>query len=237
MLFLVANKNMKPIIQVKNLTKSYKSGDSNLVVLKNLELSVPKGQFLSITGRSGSGKSTLLYQLGLLDYPNSGEIIIDDVDVSGLDNNARTKFRLNELGYVFQDYALIPELSSLENVLLPLLMQGLTMPEARLKALSALEKMDLTDKIDNLPNQLSGGQQQRVSIARAIAHSPQIIFADEPTANLDTETSDSVLKAFLSLHKQGQTIIMVTHEKEYSDLTDRVVLLSDGKIISDISAH
>ena len=234
---MVANKNMKPIIQVKNLTKSYKSGDSNLVVLKNLELSVPKGQFLSITGRSGSGKSTLLYQLGLLDYPNSGEIIIDDVDVSGLDNNARTKFRLNELGYVFQDYALIPELSSLENVLLPLLMQGLTMPEARLKALSALEKMDLTDKIDNLPNQLSGGQQQRVSIARAIAHSPQIIFADEPTANLDTETSDSVLKAFLSLHKQGQTIIMVTHEKEYSDLTDRVVLLSDGKIISDISAH
>jgi putative ABC transport system ATP-binding protein len=222
------------IINVKNLTKSYKSGEADLVVLKNLELTVPKGQFLSITGRSGSGKSTLLYQLGLLDYPNTGEIMIDDVDVSKLDNDDRTKFRLNKLGYVFQDYALIPELSSIENVLLPLLMQGMPINEAKVKAIKSLERIGLHDKMDNVPSQLSGGQQQRVSIARAIAHDPKIIFADEPTANLDTETSDTVLEAFLALHKQGQTIIMVTHEKEYSDLTDRVVLLSDGKIISDI---
>ena len=224
---------MNSIINVKNLTKSYKSGEEELVVLKNLELSVPKGQFLSITGRSGSGKSTLLYQLGLLDYPNTGEIMIDGTNISKLDNDARTKFRLNELGYIFQDYALIPELSALENVLLPLLMQNIGMDEARKKSLDALEKIGLSDKINNVPNQLSGGQQQRVAIARAIAHEPKVIFADEPTANLDTETSDGVLKTFLDLHKQGQTIIMVTHEKEYSDLTDRVVLLSDGHIVSD----
>ena len=225
---------MNSIINVKNLTKSYKSGDSELVVLKNLELSVPKGQFLSITGRSGSGKSTLLYQLGLLDKPNSGEIEIDGINISKLENGDRTKFRLNKLGYVFQDYALIPELTSLENVLLPLLMQGLPESSARAKALESLDKIGLSSRINNVPAQLSGGEQQRVAIARAIAHEPKIIFADEPTANLDTETSGVVLDAFLVLHKNGQTIIMVTHEKEYSDLTDRVVLLSDGKIISDI---
>ncbi len=225
---------MNNIISVKNLTKSYKSGGSDLFVLKNLDLSVPKGQFISITGRSGSGKSTLLYQLGLLDHPNDGEITIDGTDVSTIHQDARTKFRLNKLGYVFQDYALIPELTAMENVILPLLQQGLPMEEARAKSISSLDKIGLSDKIDNTPSQLSGGEQQRVSIARAIAHDPEIIFADEPTANLDTETSGTVLEAFLSLHKQGQTIIMVTHEKEYADLTDRVVLLSDGKIISDI---
>jgi putative ABC transport system ATP-binding protein len=225
---------MDSIITVKNLVKSFKSGESELVVLKGLELSVPKGQFLSITGRSGSGKSTLLYQLGLLDHPNSGDISIDGIDISKLSNEQRTKFRLNKLGYVFQDYALIPELTAMENVALPLLMQGYTLEDARQKAIESLNRIGLGEKINNIPNQLSGGQQQRVSIARAIAHSPTIIFADEPTANLDTETSDQVLEAFLELHKQGQTIIMVTHEKEYSDLTDRVVLLSDGKIISDV---
>lgn len=222
------------IIKVKNLVKSFKSGDSELVVLKGLDLSVPNGQFLAITGRSGSGKSTLLYQLGLLDNPNSGEILIDGIDISKLDNEAKTRFRLNKLGYVFQDYALIPELTALENVLLPLLMQGETIQEAEIKAKESLMRIGLGDRMDNIPSKLSGGQQQRVSIARAIAHSPKIIFADEPTANLDTETSDQVLEAFIELHKQGQTIIMVTHEKEYSEITDRVVQLSDGKIVSDI---
>ena len=225
---------MQTIIEVKNLVKSFKSGESELVVLKGLDLSVPEGQFLAITGRSGSGKSTLLYQLGLLDNPNSGEIKIEGIDISKLDNDAKTRFRLNKLGYVFQDYALIPELTALENVLLPLLQQGETMAEAEKKAKDSLVRIGLGDRMNNIPSKLSGGQQQRVSIARAIAHSPKIIFADEPTANLDTETSDQVLEAFIDLHKQGQTIIMVTHEKEYSELTDRVVQLSDGKIISDI---
>ena len=224
---------MNNIISIKNLTKSYKSGDSELFVLRGLDLDVQKGEFLSITGRSGSGKSTLLYQLGLLDKPNSGDITIDGVNVKDLENGERTKFRLNKLGYVFQDYALIPELTALENVMIPLMQQGLSLSSAKIKSKESLDKIELGHRMDNIPSKLSGGEQQRVAIARAIAHDPQIIFADEPTANLDTETSDSVLKAFLSLHKQGQTIIMVTHEKEYADLTDRVVLLSDGKIIND----
>lgn len=225
---------MEPIVKVKNLVKSFKSGEGELFVLKGLDLEVPKGQFLSITGRSGSGKSTLLYQLGLLDKPNSGDISLDGVDISTLQNGHRTRFRLNKLGYVFQDYALIPELTAVENVMIPLMQQGASRIEAKRKATDSLTKIGLGHRVDNVPSKLSGGEQQRVSIARAIAHNPQIIFADEPTANLDTETSDSVLKAFIDLHKQGQTIIMVTHEKEYAELTDRIVSLSDGKIVSDI---
>jgi len=221
------------MIEVKNLTKSYTSGESILVVLKDLSFSVPEGQFLAITGRSGSGKSTLLYQLGLLDSPDAGEITVGGFHVASLDKDARTQFRLQKLGYVFQDYALIPELTALENVLIPLLMLGHSREQATKDAISAIEKLGLQDRINNLPSQLSGGQQQRVSIARAIAHNPQIIFADEPTANLDTETSNSVLNAFLDLHKQGQTIIMVTHEHEYAKMTDRIIVLSDGKIIED----
>ncbi len=223
----------KEIITVSNLRKAYKSGDSELVVLKHLNAVVYAGEFLSITGRSGSGKSTLLYQLGLLDRPNSGTIIIDGTDISELSLEERTYFRLSELGYVFQDYALIPELSSLENVMLPLLMQGHPMEVAQKKGKASLERIGLGDKIHNLPNQLSGGQQQRVSIARAIAHDPKIIFADEPTANLDTETSDSVLGAFKELHREGQTIVMVTHEVEYAHMTDRILLLSDGNIVKE----
>ena len=202
------------MIEVKKLKKSYKSGDGILDVLKEISFSVPKGQFLSITGKSGSGKSTLLYQLGLLDHPNSGSISIGGIDVINLHKEERTRFRLKKLGYIFQDYALIPELTAIENVLIPLLMTGLSKDEAVLKATDALKKVNLLDRKDNLPSALSGGQQQRVSIARAIAHNPDIIFADEPTANLDTETSRSVLDAFLDIHKQGQTIVMVTHEED-----------------------
>jgi putative ABC transport system ATP-binding protein len=218
------------IIQVKNLNKSFKSGDKELHVLKNLSLEIEKGQFVAITGRSGSGKSTLLYQLGLLDRPNSGEIIIDGINVSSLDEEDRVGFRLRELGYVFQDYALVPELSALENVAVPLLMQGKEKEEAYSIARNALDKVDLEFRMDNLPNQLSGGEQQRVSIARAIGHGPKIIFADEPTANLDSETADTVLNVFLELNKLGQTIVMVTHEPEYAKLAHKILKLSDGII-------
>lgn len=221
------------IIEVKNLTKSFKSGDQELVVLNKMSFEIAKGEFFAITGRSGSGKSTLLYQLGLLDHPNSGEIIIDEVNVSLLGNEGRTKFRLKELGYVFQDYALVPELSAIENTVIPLLMQGLEKKEAYQKAEAALAKIGLGGRLNNLPNQLSGGEQQRVSIARAIAHDPKIIFADEPTANLDSETADTVMKAFIDLNQQGQTIIMVTHEPEYAALTRRAIKIGDGKILAD----
>lgn len=224
---------MNTIIKAEKLVKSYKSGGSELVVLRGLDFEVKEGEFVSITGRSGSGKSTLLYQLGLLDHPDSGKIHIDGIDILKLDNEKRTDFRLKELGYVFQDYALLPELTSLENVILPFFMQGMSSKEAREKAVSALEKVGLSGKINNLPSQLSGGEQQRVSIARAIGHDPKIIFADEPTANLDSETAEIVLKTFLELHREGQTIIMVTHEPEYAKLTERIITLSDGVIVAD----
>ncbi len=225
------------IIEAKNLIKKFKSGASELVVLKNLNLEVKPGEFLAITGRSGSGKSTLLYQLGLLDRPNSGEIFIDGINVSSLTDDERTLFRLNELGYIFQDYALVPELNALENVLIPLLMQGLTTEQAEKLSRGALEKVGLIEKINNLPSQLSGGEQQRVSIARAIGHNPKILFADEPTANLDSETAKIVLKTFLDLNKEGQTIIMVTHEPEYAALTHREVVLAEGIISKEKTAH
>ena len=220
-------------IEVKNLTKSFKTGDKELVVLNNISFSINERDFFSITGRSGSGKSTLLYQMGLLDHPNSGEIMIDGVNVTALSHDGRTKFRLKELGYVFQDYALVPELSAIENTVIPLLMQGLERREAYQKAENALQKIGMGERLHNLPNQLSGGEQQRVSIARAIAHDPKIIFADEPTANLDSETADNVIKAFLELNDHGQTILMVTHEPEYAKLTKRTIKLGDGRIMAD----
>ncbi|MEK7642621.1 MAG: ABC transporter ATP-binding protein [Patescibacteria group bacterium] len=218
------------MIKVKNLVKSFQSGEEELVVLKGISLDIKAGEFVSITGRSGSGKSTLLYQLGLLDHPNSGEIVIDGTHVSNLTNDERTKFRLEKLGYVFQDYALVPELTAIENTAIPIMMQGKSKKEAFAVAKRALSRVGLGQRLYNLPSKLSGGEQQRVSIARAIAHDPKIIFADEPTANLDSETADTVLKAFIELHKQGQTIVMVTHEPEYVLLTDRVLKLSDGLI-------
>ncbi|MFA6270444.1 MAG: ABC transporter ATP-binding protein [Candidatus Paceibacterota bacterium] len=224
---------MSKIIEVKNLRKSFKTGDSELVVLNDMTFDIASGDFFAITGRSGSGKSTLLYQLGLLDHPNVGEIVINGINVSTLNNEGRNKFRLKELGYVFQDYALVPELNSIENVAIPLLMQGLEREEAYQKSEAALQKIGMGEKLSNLPFQLSGGEQQRVSIARAIAHDPKIIFADEPTANLDSETADNVMKAFLELNSHGQTIIMVTHEPEYARLTNRVVKIGDGKILMD----
>jgi putative ABC transport system ATP-binding protein len=222
------------IIDAKNIVKSFPSGDSELVVLKDLSIQVEEGEFISITGRSGSGKSTLMYQLGLLDDPNSGTIILDGRDVSAFSPEEKTSIRLEELGYIFQDYALVPELTALENVLVPLMMQGFPESIAREKAEKSLTQIGLSHRLGNLPSQLSGGEQQRVSIARAVAHSPKVIFADEPTANLDTETSRVVLEHFLELNSKGQTIIMVTHEAEYAQLTDRVLTLSDGQIISDI---
>lgn len=221
------------MLEVKNLTKAFKSGDQRILAVNNLSFTVPEGQFLTVTGKSGSGKSTLLYQLGLLDVPTEGEVIIDGKNLIDIEEKVRTTIRLNDLGYIFQDYAILPSLSALENTMLPLLMQGYDYKTSQTKARKALEKVGLLDRENNLPSELSGGQQQRVSIARAIAHNPKIIFADEPTANLDTETSEQVMKVFVDLNKEGQTIIMVTHESEYAHLAHRTIVMADGKIVKD----
>lgn len=221
------------MLEVKNLTKSFKSGDAKIIAVNNLSFSVPAGQFLTVTGKSGSGKSTLLYQLGLLDIPTEGAVLIDGEDLVPISEAKRTTIRLNDLGYIFQDYAILPSLSALENTMLPLLMQGYPTEIARQKAEKALARVGLFDRMDNLPSQLSGGQQQRVSVARAIAHDPKILFADEPTANLDSETSDQVMRVFLDLNKEGQTIIMVTHESDYAHLAHRTITMADGHILSD----
>ena len=222
------------MLKAENLTKIFESGDQKIIALNDLSFSVPEGQFLTITGRSGSGKSTLLYQLGLLDLPTSGKVLIDNVDMVPVSENQRTMTRLNDLGYIFQDYAILPSLTALENTVLPLLMQGYSIPEAEIKAKKALDRVGLSDRINNLPSQLSVGQQQRVAIARAIGHGPKIIFADEPTANLDSETSDQVIKTFLDLNKEGQTIVMVTHEPEYAKMAHRTITMADGKITQDV---
>lgn len=222
------------MIKADKLTKIFKSGDQEIVALNNLTFSVPEGQFLTITGKSGSGKSTLLYQLGLLDMPTGGEVLIDNRDMVKQSENERTMTRLNDLGYIFQDYAIIPSLTALENTVVPLLMQGNTIEQAEKKAKKALDRVGLGDRLNNLPSALSGGQQQRVAIARAISHNPKIIFADEPTANLDSETSDQVIKTFLDLNKEGQTIVMVTHEPEYAKMAHRTITMADGKIVSDV---
>lgn len=225
------------MIEAKLLVKKFQSGEDYIYALNDVSFKVENGEFVAITGRSGSGKSTLMYQLGLLDRPSSGRIFIDDVDVTELTENQRTSLRLNSLGYIFQDYALIPELTAYENVLVPLLMQGLATSEAKSKAIKSLTRIGLGDRLEHLPSMLSGGQQQRVSIARAIAHEPKIIFADEPTANLDSESSLLVINNFIELNKEGQTILMVTHEPEYAKMTDRVITLGDGRVSSDIRKH
>jgi putative ABC transport system ATP-binding protein len=225
------------MISIEKLTKVFESGEQKIIAVHSATFEVPEGQFLTVTGKSGSGKSTLLYQLGLLDIPTGGKVIIDGKDMVQASEAERTTVRLNDLGYIFQDYAILPSLTALENVVVPLLMQGFSNKEAEEKAKKALERVGLLDRMNNLPSQLSGGQQQRVAIARAIGHDPKIIFADEPTANLDSETSHQVIQAFLGLNKDGQTIIMVTHEEEYAKLAHRTITMADGKIITDVMNH
>ncbi len=224
---------MTTLIEVKNLKKTFKDGDKETHVLKGIDFEATAGEWISIMGRSGAGKSTFMYQISLLDEPTSGEIKVFGKDTHTMSADEKTTFRLNELGYVFQDYALLPDLTALENVAVPLLMQGLSKPGAYEAASESLKRVGLAHRLTNLPSQLSGGEQQRTSIARALAHNPQILFADEPTANLDNESSKTVMELFKAIHKSGQTIIMVTHEEEYSRYADRVVRLDDGKIVSD----
>ncbi len=218
------------IIKVENLKKTY-LGRVPTHALIDINFEIKKGEFIALMGRSGSGKSTLLHQLGLLDSPSSGDIIIDGKSLTGLSEKEKARFRLEKLGYVFQSYALLPELSAIESVYLPLMLLGFSKKDYLAKAKDILSKVGLADRLDHLPKELSGGEQQRVAIARALVNDPLILFADEPTANLDTESSMAILKLFRELNKKiGQTIIMVTHEPDDKKYVDRVIYLKDGVI-------
>ena len=218
-------------IETRDLRKSFGKGELTVHVLKGIDVVIHEGEWLAIMGRSGAGQSTLMYQLSLLDDATSGEIRIDGRDVHTLSEKEKMQFRLTKFGYVFQDYALLPELTALENVIVPLLMERYSLTDATASARASLEMVELGHRLGNLPSQLSGGEQQRVSIARAIAERPEILFADEPTANLDRDSSATVMELFKKLHENGQTLVMVTHEEEYGQMADRIIRIDDGRII------
>ena len=220
------------IIATRNLSRTYTMGKVQVQALKSVTLDIRRGEFAAIMGKSGSGKSTLLHQLGLLDTPTEGEITIDGAEISSLSEAARTMFRLEKFGYVFQEYAILPELTALENVYLPAMALGLSRAECATKGMGALEKVGLAERADHRPKEMSGGEQQRVAIARALINKPKILFADEPTANLDSTSSKQILALFRELNQEiGQTILMVTHELEDADIVDRVIWLADGEVV------
>ena len=219
------------MIKVKNLKRIYNNGTVEVYALKGVSLEVKKGEFVALMGPSGSGKSTILHQLGLLDNPTSGEILIDDKNILNLSEKEKTLFRLNQLGYVFQEYAILGELTALENVYLPLLMIGKNKKNCIDSATEILNKIGLGNRLQHLQSELSGGEQQRVAIARALVNKPKILFADEPCANLDSESSKQILELFKKLNKElGQTIVMVTHEEWHRKYVDRIIYLKDGLI-------
>lgn len=221
-------------IEACRIHRTFGSGNLAAHILKGIDLTIYDGEFVAIMGRSGAGKSTLLYQLSLLDEPTEGQLKINGRDALTFNEAERTDFRLHNLGFVFQDYALVPDLNAEENVMMPLLMQGQSFASARALARQALTAVGLSGHYINLPSQLSGGEQQRASIARAIAGQPAILFADEPTANLDSLSGRVVIDHLIKLNKEhGQTIVMVTHEYEYTTGCDRIINMEDGKIVAE----
>ena len=225
---------MKDIIKAKNIHRTFGKGEITTHVLKGIDIDVKEGEFIAIMGKSGAGKSTLMYQLSALDEPTEGEILINGTDITKLEEKERTEFRLNTLGYVFQDYALVPDLNARENVMMPILMRGTAWDDAVKIADESMDAVGLEGKYFNLPSELSGGEQQRVAVARAIAGKPKILFADEPTANLDSVSGTQVIELLNKLHKElNQTIVMVTHENEYAIYCNRILYMEDGQITKE----
>jgi putative ABC transport system ATP-binding protein len=217
-----------------NLSRIYGKGSVEVRALDGVDISIRKGEFVGITGASGSGKSTLLHLLGLLDRPTSGSLVIDGVEVASLNERQRTLFRLKRLGYVFQDYALVPELTAEENIYLPSKVRGMTSRECSMICRDILGLVGLKDRVSFLPGEMSGGEQQRVAIARALVNNPAILLADEPCANLDTRNSTTILELIRKLNKDlNQTVVMVSHEDWHRKYFDRVISMRDGKIVTD----
>lgn len=221
------------MIKIDNIVKVYKSGDINLTALKGVSLSVKPGEFASIMGPSGCGKSTMMNLLGCLDKMTSGKYYLNDKDISGLVDNELAEIRCKEIGFVFQSFNLLPRMTILENVELPMVYAGISKRERRKKALEALNKVNLQDRIKHRPNEISGGQKQRVAIARAIVNNPSIILADEPTGNLDTKVTQEIMKIIQKLNDEGATILLVTHESDVARYSKRIIHMRDGEIIDD----
>ncbi len=219
----------------KDITKEYQSGDRKLAVLRNVSFSIPQGSFIAIVGPSGSGKTTLLGLLAGLDTPTRGSVTVEDVDLAALDENARARLRGEKVGFVFQTFQLIPTLTALENVQVPLELRGTAGAEER--AAELLDRVGLSERSSHFPAQLSGGEQQRVAIARAFANSPKILFADEPTGNLDGTTGARILELLQTLNSQsGSTIILVTHDANLAAKASRIIRLADGEVVEDSGA-
>ena len=227
------NSTSTPLVEFQNICKIYKTGDTEVYALDGVSFSIYKGEFVAIIGQSGSGKSTCMNIIGCLDIPTSGTYFLEGADVSKLTDDQQAEIRNKTLGFIFQQYNLLPKLNNLENVKLPLLYKGLSDQEQEKLAMEALKRVGIDDKAHNMPSQLSGGQQQRVSIARALAGSPSVILADEPTGALDSKTSKEVIDFLIELNNQGNTIILVTHDNTIAARAKRVIRVQDGKIVYD----
>lgn len=221
------------IIKIKNLNKSFIMGEQEIKAIDNINFSVKKGEFVAIIGPSGSGKSTLMNMLGLLDIPDSGEYMLDNLLINKLSDNKLAELRNKKIGFIFQNFNLLQKLTALENVKVPLIYQGLSNKESTKLAYEYLEKVGLKGREKHLPNQLSGGQQQRVAIARALVGSPEIILADEPTGALDSKTSIEIMEMLKRLNESGQTIILITHDINVAKKAQRIVQISDGKLYEE----
>ncbi len=226
---------MNAIIQLQDIHKTYYTGDVEVPAVRGVSLEIAPGEFVALMGASGSGKSTMMNIIGCLDRPTGGKYLLDGIDVSQLSRDELADIRNQKVGFVFQGFNLLARTSALENVELPMLYtrQRLGGPTQRERAVQALETVGLADRADHKPNQLSGGQQQRVAIARALANQPALLLADEPTGNLDTRTSADIMGVFQKLNDQGMTIVMVTHELDIAQYTKRMVVMRDGKVVSD----